>query len=132
VTQHMESSFVLQTKHETLDDDCIYYDESSIHLEHNERLSDMSGSCASILQKDCTMMSMRPSHLTAIKPKSDSDDNMSDYEDEDGEYIRPRENYATCPAHMCKDADGKWTKWVIERLDESQLEVYRTYMELVR
>ena len=132
MTQHLESSFVLQTKLETLDDDCIYYDESSIHLEQNERLSDMSGSCASILQKDCTMMSMRPSHLSAIKPKSDSEDNMSDYDDEDGEYVRPRENYATCPAHKCKDAEGKWTKWVMERLDDSQREVYHAYMVLVR
>lgn len=45
--------------------------------------------------------------------------------------MRPRENFANCPAHRCKDAEGKWTKWVMERLDRSQLEIYSKYMELV-
>jgi len=47
-------------------------------------------------------------------------------------FLRPRENLATCPASQCKDEKGDWTKWVLERLDESQKKVYDEYMVLVR
>lgn len=33
---------------------------------------------------------------------------------------RPRENLATCSAEECKDEQGAWTRWRVERLDEAQ------------
>lgn len=47
-------------------------------------------------------------------------------------FKRPRENYATCPVEKCKNEKGEWTKWVIERLDETQLKAYNDYMKLVK
>jgi hypothetical protein len=38
---------------------------------------------------------------------------------------RPRENLARVPVERCKDSEGNWTKWVVERLDEVQMAAYK-------
>ena len=37
---------------------------------------------------------------------------------------RKRENLEICEVNKCKDENGNWTKWVIERLDNEQKEAY--------
>lgn len=36
-----------------------------------------------------------------------------------------------CPAEQCKDSNGEWTKWVPERMDDTQRVVYDRYMLMV-
>ena len=45
---------------------------------------------------------------------------------------RPRENLDRCPVHACKDENGNWTRWVLERLDENQMKVYEQYREILK
>ena len=37
---------------------------------------------------------------------------------------RPRENLTQIAGHLCKDQEGNWTKWVLERCSESERLAY--------
>ena len=37
---------------------------------------------------------------------------------------RPLDIVATATAEECKDSEGNWTKWIVERLDRDQAVVY--------
>ena len=53
----------------------------------------------------------------------DDDDLYDDLNDDDllsdRQFKRLRENYQLCPVDQCKDKNGNWTKWVLERMDEA-------------
>jgi len=62
-----------------------------------------------------------------VQPHDDSND-FVDFDSEEGQlttekketkpkkFTKPRENLQYCPPEECKDKNGEWTKWCLERL----------------
>ena len=46
-------------------------------------------------------------------------------------FKRPQENLEQIDPQLCKDAEGNWTKWVVERLDNKEMEIFDQFKELI-
>ena len=51
---------------------------------------------------------------------------------EAGPQKRQRIVELTCDAALCKDSEGNWTKWVVERCTPEQLVVYHQLKEMIK
>ncbi len=46
-------------------------------------------------------------------------------------FKRPQENQEEIDPQLCKDAEGNWTKWVIERLDDKEMTIFNQFKDLI-
>ena len=79
--------------------------------------------------QECTLKNTKIQIVKQVQPHDDSHD-LIDFDSEDGQlitqkqqtkssstvFIRPKENLTYCPPEQCKDKNGEWTKWCIERM----------------
>ena len=87
----------------------------------------------------CTLRNKRPQSVRGIQPNSDiysdgvDEDDQSPFEQatpyEKQKFVRPTENTQSVTPMQCKDKNGNWTKWIIERLEPAQLNIYKQFRQ---
>ena len=73
----------------------------------------------------------KSSNLKAARPHQ-KQQNLKSKPEQALPFKRPIENTQEIDPQLCKDKDGNWTKWVIERLDSKELKLYEELVQKIK